>query len=138
METISNSKKILEQSNELISKFIGCTYNKNNRFEVSVTSWSKPFFWTDKFQNAYGFCSYKRTNEMLYNSSLDWIAPVTKMLERELYKLSSEWKGVDKRHSELASILEPLTYAKMSLDSEEIYKATVEAIKWYNKNIQVK
>lgn len=99
------------ENNELIAKFMGY------RVEYYMTNPPKPTGICVRGKNSKGKSVYEK---MIFDSSWDWLMPVV----HKAHEITTE-------HEKLFNHLEIFEIG-LTTPIEEIYKAVVEFIKWYN------
>lgn len=115
-------KEILE-GNRLIAEFMGGKYDKDTNFPIHPN---------DIWLPTHGIVNYTTINIgygkiLLYHSSWDWLIPVIKKI-REIINVELNVDSFEEiRERKLT--LNPYDY-----NIEQVYKAVVEFIKWYNQN----
>lgn len=107
---------------------------ENNKLIADFMSWPihEGFSYITPFSQCYlstgaGICETTifRFEELLFNKSWDWIIPVVKKIH-----------VVEQPHlfdNEAIDVIDDVDEALSHLNLDDIYKAIVEFIKWYNK-----
>jgi len=107
------------ENNKLIAEFMELTPNMESIFDIGTKQWldNKGNYFTD--------------DELLYNTSWDWLIPVVEKIENDL-KEDKNFEFYNKYILEAGK--ERMDFLVFRSSKEELHEAIVEFIKWYNKN----